>query len=93
MADVLDLAQHVLTNGHTIEASAGTGKTYSVAALVTRAVAIDDDLRIDRILITTFTRGAAAELRDRLRRKLEEGGEPRLIHTIRGVGYSIRVPS
>jgi two-component system response regulator MprA len=25
-----------------------------------------------------------------LRRKLEEGGEPRLIHTIRGVGYALR---
>ena len=27
-----------------------------------------------------------------LRRKLEAGGEPRLIHTIRGVGYSLREP-
>ena len=25
-----------------------------------------------------------------LRRKLEEGGEPRLIHTVRGVGYVLR---
>jgi exodeoxyribonuclease V beta subunit len=72
MAAPLDLTTHVLTNGHTIEASAGTGKTYSVAALVTRAIATDDDLRIDRILITTFTRGAAAELRDRVRRRLAD---------------------
>jgi two-component system, OmpR family, response regulator MprA len=27
-----------------------------------------------------------------LRRKLEEGGEPRLIHTVRSVGYTLRVP-
>ncbi len=27
-----------------------------------------------------------------LRRKLEEGGEPRLLHTIRGVGYVLREP-
>jgi two-component system response regulator MprA len=27
-----------------------------------------------------------------LRRKLEAGGEPRLIHTVRGVGYSLREP-
>jgi len=66
----LNLATHQLSNGHTIEASAGTGKTYSVAALVTRAIAVDDDLRIDKILITTFTRMAAAELRDRVRRRL-----------------------
>jgi two-component system response regulator MprA len=25
-----------------------------------------------------------------LRRKTEEGGEPRLLHTIRGVGYVLR---
>jgi two-component system response regulator MprA len=27
-----------------------------------------------------------------LRRKLEAGGEPRLIHTVRGVGYALREP-
>src|SRR5437870_5797633 len=27
-----------------------------------------------------------------LRRKTEAGGEPRLIHTVRGVGYSLREP-
>jgi two-component system response regulator MprA len=27
-----------------------------------------------------------------LRRKLESGGEPRLIHTVRGVGYALREP-
>ena len=27
-----------------------------------------------------------------LRRKLEEGGERRLIHTVRGVGYTLRAP-
>ncbi len=27
-----------------------------------------------------------------LRRKLEEGGEARLIHTVRGVGYTLRTP-
>jgi two-component system, OmpR family, response regulator MprA len=27
-----------------------------------------------------------------LRRKLEEGGEPRLLHTIRGIGYVLREP-
>jgi two-component system response regulator MprA len=27
-----------------------------------------------------------------LRRKTEAGGEPRLIHTVRGVGYTLREP-
>jgi DNA-binding response OmpR family regulator len=27
-----------------------------------------------------------------LRRKTEAGGRPRLIHTVRGVGYALRTP-
>jgi exodeoxyribonuclease V beta subunit len=54
-----------------IEASAGTGKTYALAALTVRLVA-EHDVPIDRILIVTFTRAATAELRDRIRRRLVE---------------------
>ena len=61
-----------IPHGLVIEASAGTGKTYSVAAIVTIELAERDDLRIGKILITTFTRNAAAELRDRVRRRLAE---------------------
>jgi len=66
----LDIARDRLDGGLVIEASAGTGKTYSVAAIVTRELALSEDLRIGQILITTFTRNAAAELRDRVRRRL-----------------------
>ena len=59
-------------HGLVIEASAGTGKTYSVAAIVTIELAEQEDLRIGKILITTFTRNAAAELRDRVRKRLAE---------------------
>ena len=71
----LDLQSHVLVNGHVIEASAGTGKTYSVAALVVRELAENEDLRIGNILITTFTRAAAGELRDRVRRRIASTAE------------------
>lgn len=66
----LSLTTDPLFNGLVVEASAGTGKTYSVAALVTRELAESDNLRIGDILITTFTRNAAAELRDRVRARL-----------------------
>lgn len=66
----LSLTTEPLINGLVIEASAGTGKTYSVAGLVTRELAERDNLRISEILITTFTRNAAAELRDRVRTRL-----------------------
>ncbi len=68
----LDLVNDAIVHGLVIEASAGTGKTYSVAAIVTRELALRDDLRIGQILITTYTRNAAAELRDRIRRRLIE---------------------
>jgi exodeoxyribonuclease V beta subunit len=68
----LDLRNDDFPHGLVVEASAGTGKTYSVAAIVTIELAERDDLRIGNILITTFTRNAAAELRDRVRRRLAE---------------------
>ena len=72
MSNVLDLTGQSLDDGFLVEASAGTGKTYSVAALVTRLVATSEPTRIGNILVTTFTRNAAAELRDRIRRRLVE---------------------
>lgn len=66
----LILDSRLAPNHLMVEASAGTGKTYSVAGLVAHALAIDPDLRIADILITTFTRNAAADLRDRVRRRI-----------------------
>lgn len=52
-----------------IEASAGTGKTYTLATLVARLV-IERGLGVNRILAVTFTDAATQELRERLRRRL-----------------------
>ena len=65
-----ELTEYPLPSGTVVEASAGTGKTYSVAAYVTHALASDESLRIGGILVTTYTRNAAAELRDRIRGRL-----------------------
>jgi exodeoxyribonuclease V beta subunit len=55
-----------------IEASAGTGKTYTIAGLVLRLLIERPELTIDRILVTTFTELATAELRGRIRARLRE---------------------
>jgi len=58
-----------LPSGVTVlEASAGTGKTYTIAALTARYVA--EGLPLDRMLLVTFTRMATGELRDRVRERL-----------------------
>jgi exodeoxyribonuclease V beta subunit len=51
-----------------LEASAGTGKTFTIAALVARYVA--EGLPLERLLVVTFTRMATGELRDRVRQRL-----------------------
>lgn len=52
-----------------LEASAGTGKTYTVGALVTRYVA-EGVAEIDQLLVITFGRAASQELRERVREQL-----------------------
>src|ERR1700733_684150 len=53
-----------------LEASAGTGKTYTIASLATRYVA--EGVPLDRLLLVTFTRIATGELRERVRERLVE---------------------
>jgi exodeoxyribonuclease V beta subunit len=55
---------------HLIEASAGTGKTYSIEGLYVRLV--EKGLRPDQILVVTFTEAATSELRDRVRIRLSK---------------------
>ena len=58
-----------LPSGVTVlEASAGTGKTYTIAALAARYVA--EGTPLERLLLVTFTRMATGELRDRVRERL-----------------------
>jgi exodeoxyribonuclease V beta subunit len=52
-----------------LEASAGTGKTFTIAALTARYVA-EAAKPIDRLLVITFTRMATGELRERVRDRL-----------------------
>ena len=68
-----------LRGSHLVEASAGTGKTFTIATLVLRLVlghggphAFSRPLLPPEILVVTFTDAAAKELRDRIRRRLAE---------------------
>jgi len=63
----IDLEKHAL-----IEASAGTGKTYTIENLVVRLLKERDDLSLENILLVTFTEKATSELKIRIREKIEE---------------------
>ncbi|WP_017258538.1 exodeoxyribonuclease V subunit beta [Pedobacter arcticus] len=55
-----------LAGSNLIEASAGTGKTYSIAVLVLRLL-LEKNIAIREILMVTFTKAAVAELEERIR--------------------------
>ncbi len=78
--DPLTLPLH----GHRlIEASAGTGKTWTISALYLRLLlghgaqhsAHKEPLSVDQILVVTFTEAATEELRDRIRKRIYEARE------------------
>jgi exodeoxyribonuclease V beta subunit len=52
-----------------LQASAGTGKTFALAGLVTRYLA-DGLATLDQMLLITFSRSASQELRERVRRQI-----------------------
>ena len=54
-----------------LEASAGTGKTYTLARIFLRLIA-EEGVAINKILTVTFTTAATEELRDRIRTLLVE---------------------
>jgi exodeoxyribonuclease V beta subunit len=66
-----DLAGPLPAGRLAIEASAGTGKTYALSTLAARYVA-EAGVAIGELLVVTFTRAAAAELKDRVRARLVE---------------------
>ncbi|MCC5854087.1 MAG: exodeoxyribonuclease V subunit beta [Idiomarina sp.] len=80
MSHTLNALDFPLHGSRLIEASAGTGKTYTIAALFVRLViqhgrndtAFHKPLQPKNILVMTFTRAATAELADRIRARLSE---------------------
>ncbi len=52
-----------------IEASAGTGKTYTISGIFLRLI-LEKGMAVNKILVVTFTEAATQELKDRIRRQL-----------------------
>ncbi|ERL54651.1 UvrD-helicase domain-containing protein [Psychrobacter aquaticus] len=70
-ADVTPAVAVELTGKHLIEASAGTGKTWTLTGIVLRLL-IEARRAPEQIIATTFTRAAAAEMRQRIHDRLVE---------------------
>jgi exodeoxyribonuclease V beta subunit len=59
------------TSSLALEASAGTGKTWTLTSLAVRYLA-ESDVTLPELLLVTFTRAATAELRERVRLRIAE---------------------
>lgn len=59
---------------HLLEASAGTGKTFSIEHIYVRLIleSKEDPIEVEQILAVTFTRAATRELKARIRANLEK---------------------
>jgi exodeoxyribonuclease V beta subunit len=67
----LDLSRPIPSGSVLLEASAGTGKTFALTALIARSLA-EGRVGVDNLLVVTFTRAATRELRDKVREKINE---------------------
>ncbi len=66
-----DIADPLPRGTTLLEASAGTGKTWTIGALVARFVA-EGEAKLSEMLVVTFGRAASQELRERVRSQLVE---------------------
>ncbi|MFV0448285.1 MAG: exodeoxyribonuclease V subunit beta [Vibrio sp.] len=80
VATPLETMTFPLHGARLIEASAGTGKTFTIAGLYLRLLLGHGNeqsrhqvpLTVDQILVVTFTEAATAELRDRIRARIHD---------------------
>ncbi|MBO8416719.1 MAG: exodeoxyribonuclease V subunit beta [Proteobacteria bacterium] len=79
-AQVLDQLSFDLKQSSLIEASAGTGKTFTITYLILRLLLnageqgcnLDKPLDLENILVVTFTNAAASDLKLRIREKIRD---------------------
>jgi exodeoxyribonuclease V beta subunit len=68
--DAFEIRDELPLGVSVLEASAGTGKTHTIATLAARYVA--NGLPLDHLLLVSFTHAATGELRDRVRERLTD---------------------
>ena len=71
MVTALDIKDLDLGKSGIIEASAGTGKTYTICTIVSRIIR-EGRAAADQIAVVTFTEKAAGELKQRIVKRLED---------------------
>ncbi len=64
-----DLQQSPLIGRNLIEASAGTGKTFTIEGIYLRLL-VEKKMEVEHILVVTFTEAATSELRERIRNNI-----------------------
>src|ERR1700733_933837 len=69
--NVLDRHLDIHRN-YLLEASAGTGKTFSIENIVVRLLLEGKMLSLEKILVVTFTRAAVRDLKNRIRANIEK---------------------
>ena len=79
-----------------LEASAGTGKTFALAGLVTRYVA-EGVATLDQMLLITFSRAASQELRERVRGQIVDAvaafDDPSSVDDNQLIAYLLTAPT
>ena len=78
LSKLFEAVSFPLSGRRLIEASAGTGKTYSITSLYIRLLlghgnansGFGRALKVNEILVVTFTNAATAELRGRIRERI-----------------------
>ena len=55
-----------------VSAAAGSGKTSVLVERIFRLIAPQDGIDADRLLVVTFTRAAAAQMKERIRRRIDQ---------------------
>jgi exodeoxyribonuclease V beta subunit len=73
--ELFDISKTIIVPGTTLlEASAGTGKTFTIEGLYLR-LSVEMGIPVERILVCTFTKAATRELSSRIRARLRNARE------------------